>query len=252
MAGSFWDSSIRPIPVAHRGGGAAFEKEKHLRENTLEAFKQSVALGYQFLEMDVIQTADKEVIVIHVAKNKFEAKQRKKDAPDYDSLQNATYDELKTSLKREIPRLSEVLSSLPKIKLLIDAKSDKAVEPLTKLISDLDVGERICCGSFYPDRVLKLHERLGDRTSYRLVVSRSLAHLYSQWRSFNKLQDIISAVDLPYLYLNKRSIAYLHKKGLKALIWTPNTPSQINKAKECDADGIITDDIRLLKQILDS
>ncbi|HSW78617.1 MAG TPA: glycerophosphodiester phosphodiesterase family protein, partial [Candidatus Babeliales bacterium] len=98
MAGSFWDSSIRPIPIAHRGGGAAFEKEKHRRENTLEAFEQSVALGYQFLEMEVIQTADNEVIVIHVAKNKLEAKLGKKEAPDYTNLQKMTYGQIKSSL----------------------------------------------------------------------------------------------------------------------------------------------------------
>jgi len=67
-----------PIAIAHRGGGAVSGKDKYKHENTLEAFKASVALGYRFLEMDTILTADNQLVVIHVAKDLLESLARKK------------------------------------------------------------------------------------------------------------------------------------------------------------------------------
>jgi glycerophosphoryl diester phosphodiesterase len=161
-----------------------------------------------------------------------------------------TYQEIKSSLERQIPTLGEVFKKFPNSKFLIDAKSDEVLEHLAGQIIKSRVEDRVCCGSFYPHRIRKLHHVLSDKISYRLIVSRTPLHLYAQQRSLKSLKGIISAVDLPYIYLNKRSIAYLHKNGLKALIWTLNTPSQVNKAIACNADGIITDDARLLKKIL--
>lgn len=246
----FWKGIKPPVAIAHRGGGAAFRKEKFRRENTLEAFQNSVKLGYIFLEMDVIQTSDNKVIVIHVAKNKAEAKQGKREAPDYQKLQTMTLEELRTFSKRHIPTLDEVFREFPDRKFFIDAKSDRVVEHLAKEIRINGVGRRVCCGSFYPHRVKELHQLLGNKISYRLMISRSPVHLYQQWRSMKKLKDIITAVDLPSLYLTKRNINYIHRRKLKALVWTPNTARQIGKAIDYNADGIFSDDISLLKEIV--
>jgi len=184
-----------PIAIAHRGGAAAYGKDKYRKENTLEVFEATVKLGYTYLEMDVIVTADNEVIVLHVAKNKFEARQDKKAAPDYLTLQEMTHEEVKDFLKREIPTLRQVITSLPHSKFFIDCKTDRTVGPLATTIKKQKAQQKVCLGSFYPHRIIKLHQLLDDRASYRLIMSRSPVHLASQWQNFGKLKFIL-AVDL--------------------------------------------------------
>ena len=52
------DLTAHPI-VGHRGNAA------HAPENTIESFRQAVAIGVDALEMDVHLTADGHVVVIH-------------------------------------------------------------------------------------------------------------------------------------------------------------------------------------------
>ena len=57
----FAKESPRPLVFAHRGGGGLFP------ENTLEAFKYSVKLGVDVLELDVHATSDGKLVVLHDA-----------------------------------------------------------------------------------------------------------------------------------------------------------------------------------------
>src|SRR5262245_13152385 len=54
----FWDGPS-PRVIAHRGGRGLWP------ENTLYAFRRAAALGADVLEMDVRQTADGELVVLH-------------------------------------------------------------------------------------------------------------------------------------------------------------------------------------------
>lgn len=63
--GAFLDGNWYPerhvLNIAHRGGAIEFP------ENTLYAYKQSLFAGAHMLEMDIYQTADAELVVIHDA-----------------------------------------------------------------------------------------------------------------------------------------------------------------------------------------
>jgi glycerophosphoryl diester phosphodiesterase len=249
MPSSFWDTK-KPIAIAHRGGALAYGKDKYRAENTLPVFEATAKLGYKYMEMDVIATKDNEVVAIHVAKNRIEAKSRdNKELPDYSRLQEMTYDELKNFTERDIPKLAQILESLPEIKFLVDAKTDRVVEPLAKVILEHSAQHKVIVGSFYPRRVIKLHRLIGSAGNYRLIISRSPIQLASQLRSVRRL-DFISAVDLPLMYLNKRAVKWLHGRGLKILVWTPNSRSQMLSAMRKGADGIISDNATLLMQVI--
>jgi glycerophosphoryl diester phosphodiesterase len=56
-----WYPDRRPLNIAHRGGALEFP------ENTLFAYKQALAAGSHMLEMDLYETADGELVVIHDA-----------------------------------------------------------------------------------------------------------------------------------------------------------------------------------------
>jgi glycerophosphoryl diester phosphodiesterase len=250
----FWDTTDRPIAIAHRGGALAFGEDKHKEENTLKAFSAVWKLGYKYLEMDVINTADDKVIVIHVAKNRFEALQRHKEKPNSQRLQNMTHQAIKELLGRDIPTLEEILTAFPKAKLIIDAKTDEVVEPLARIVLAAKALDRVCFGSFYPHRLVKFKQLLGKQACLELIVSRSPAHFFRQkkflknekWRQ----QAGISVVAWPQAILNRPVIKYLHKLDLKVLVWTVNNPKNMQKMARCGVDGIISDNAQALKQIL--
>ncbi len=249
----FWKGVRPPIAIAHRGGGSAFGKDRYRKENTLEVFKTTVKLGYTYLELDVLATTDNKVVVVHVAKNWFEAIQIKKTAPGYPQLQKMSYKELCHHLGRELPLLESVFKDFPRQRFLIDAKTDRVVEPLANIIKELGAQNRVCLGSFYPQRVRKLQLLLDDAAATRIVLSRSPVHLLKQWMYYAHNPTFSSklfAVDLPAIFVSKMSINYLHKKGLKSFAWVINNEKRIEVAYKKGVDGIMTDNPELLKRII--
>jgi glycerophosphoryl diester phosphodiesterase len=253
VANSFWGSPTTPIAIAHRGGGARFGEDKHHRENTLEAFEGAVKLGYKYLETDVIYTKDNQLIVLHVAKNRFEAARRQKEAPSYYRLQKLTYEEIKNRLGRNIPTLKELLLAYPQEKFFIDPKSDAAVEPLAQTIQELKALDRVTLLSFYVYRLKKLRRLLGAEANLGLIISRYPKFMNRNLFMLNQgayNQIGLETIGLPKMLCNSKVVASLHKRGFKVTVWTLNSRSEINSAINCGADGIISDDITLLKQEL--
>lgn len=246
----FWKGFSAPIAIPHRGGGASFGKDKYRKENTIEAFEATVRLGYSFLEMDVIATADKQVVVMHVARNMLDRLfYGKNEAPTYPKLEKLTYKDLIQKMNRQIPTLEQVLLAFPGNKFLIDAKTDNVVKPLAHLIRELKAQNRVCIGSFYPHRIEKLQQILGENICSRIIMSKSPLDFIKQWR-FLRSNKQITAADLYYLYTNRLTVNYLHKKGLKVLTWTVNDEKQIKRCLELGADGIMSDKPELLKKII--
>ena len=248
---SFWGDGKSVIAFAHRGGSSQYGANKHERENTLEAFSAVSELGYRYIELDVITTADGEAVVLHVAKNRLESMLGKKDSPNSKQIQKMRYEQLKSSLVRDIPTLKQVFSRFPDTKFLIDAKSDEVIQPLAEVIINTKATNRVCVGSFYPPRLERLKQLLGDKVCLRLIISRSPLHLYRQLRYLKKAHnDYISAVDWPYVFLNPVSINWAHKHSLRILAWTPNSRRAISRCLDLGADGIISDRAGLLKGII--
>ena len=247
MADSFWGKP--PIAIAHRGGAAAFGAEKYKVENTVKAFANAVKLGYNYLELDVMVTADNKVVVLHVASYKVEGPLGLKDTPSPTKLQMMKYQELKIFLNREIPTLDELLKSFPKAKFFADVKTDEVVEPLAKLVRSQQAYDRVVVGSFFPRRLAKAHEVLGPRGRINLNISKIPFKLHQDER-YLKSQDFIGSVHLPYMWATKQRVRSLQTAGIKVLIWTPNTSRRISRAIKLGADGIISDNIVLLKEVI--
>ncbi len=52
--------------------------------------------------------------------------------------------------------------------------------------------------------------------------------------------------------VTKKLVKRIHKKGKKLYAWTVNTEENIRKMIELNVDNIITDDVTLSKEIIDS
>lgn len=248
LKNSFWDAET-PIAIAHRGGDAAGDDQK----NTLKAFKTAQDLGYKYLETDVILAASGEVIVIHGSRNFLQA--HFKGDLSRTSLQKMTLAKIRRAFKTiniQVPTLEELLTALPETRFFIDPKTDEVVFPLAKLLIRLKATDRVCIGSFYHERIrhfLRVAGHTHIPTSFIIgrgirFVNKSLLMLKT-----GRLRDV-EAVQLHHSLVSREMIDLVHKRGFRAIIWTCNSPLSIKNAINCGADGVISDRIQLLKEIL--
>lgn len=245
MAKSFWENP--PIAVAHRGGNAAGQGKR----NTLAAFNSAYKLGYDYFETDVINTKDDRVIIAHGAL--FSLTARLRGTFSVDLLQNLTYKQVKSSLRvggQQIPLLEDLLLRFPSAKFFVDPKTDEVIGPLAELIIALKAQDRVCLGSFSYKRVLRLRKLLGGQGHFALIIGRNNWLRYLPSLKAGRLKAV-EAVYMHHSFVSRPMLGLIHSKGLKALIWTCNSPLSIKNAIRCGADGVISDRIDLLKEVLE-
>ncbi len=227
--------------------------ERHRRENTLEVFKTAVELGYEHLELDVTNTADGQVIVLHVTADNVEKLFHKPSAPNAQKLQQYKYAELKKRLDRQIPTLEEVLKALPKTKFLIDAKTDEVLKPLANVIKKTKSKNRVYLNSFFIHRVIELQTLLGEDLNCGVIISRHPRiynrHIRALYRG-DYFGKGFSAIATSRRFLTKRMVNLIHQRGLKVMVWRVSTPKQIEWAIKMGVDGIMTDDPQTLLDVL--
>jgi glycerophosphoryl diester phosphodiesterase len=248
MAQSFWDTKT-PIAIAHRGGDGAGAA----KENTLEAFQASQDLGYGYAETDVILAASGDLVSIHGARNWLQAGISRKFTRT--TLQKMTLDQMRYVLRpggADVPTLEELLITFPKMKFVLDVKTDQAAVPLAKLVRRLKLNSQVCITSFHYRQVKLFTEALKPQTSCTgLTIGRSL-----RLTNMNMLMvrtGRLSGVDAIFMHHSLVSgpmVSLIHRRGFKVIVWTANSPLSIKHAVRSGADGIISDRSELLKQII--
>lgn len=246
MANDFWGEP--PIAIAHRGGDAAGKDQ----ENTLKAFKAAREEGYHYGETDVILAASGEVVVVHGSRNWLQS--ALKGDLSRTKLQKMSLGEIRKAFRPvgiKVPTLQELLQIFPEMKFLVDPKTDEVILPLAKLIKKFDAANRVCVGSFSIDRIKQFIKVSGAEVPTSLIIGRGLRVINRSLLMLKtgRLTDV-EAIQLHHSLVSREMIGLVHRHGLKALIFTCNSPLSIKNAINCAADGIISDRIELLKQLV--
>jgi glycerophosphoryl diester phosphodiesterase len=247
---SFWGHH-KPVAIAHRGGNAAGKE----RRNTLNAFQTAWDLGYKYAETDVILAASGELVLIHGSRNWLQAGFSRNIARPV--LQKMTLEQIRYTLRPgggQVPTLEEVLLAFPKMKFLIDLKTDEVVAPLAKLIKRLKVSGRVFIVGLDYNRNMELKKACAPaKVRIGLTVGRSvrLRNINMILLKSGRLSDI-DAILMHHSLVSRPMIGLVHYRGLKAIVWTANSSLGIKHAIRSAADGIISDRVTLLKGILDS
>jgi len=246
----FW-SDDRPIAIAHRGGNVAGKE----RRNTLDAFRAAWDLGYKYAETDVILAASGELALVHGSRNWVQAGFSRNIARPV--LQKMTLEQIRYTLRPgggQVPTLEEVLTALPKMKFLIDLKTDEVVTPLAKLIKRLKISDRVFIVGLDYNRNLKLKKACAPaEVGIGLTVGRSvrLRNINMILLKSGRLSDV-DAILMHHSLVSRPMIGLVHRRGLKAIVWTANSSLGIKHAIRSGADGIISDRVVLLNKILNS
>lgn len=224
--------------IAHRGASCLAP------ENTLPAFRSAVKFGATMVELDVHQTKDGHVVVIHDERlerttngNGFVGNfslslLRKLDAGAWFAGRFAGV---------RIPTLSEVLSCLPRrIGINIEVKNNIVDYPdfeqhVLAVLRRFHSLHRVIISSFNWASLEKLH-RLEPTLKLGLLFDCFRPDLWPTARLLNvfSLHPAVHLVD-------KQFIWQAHCWGYRVFPWVVNDPQIMIELKAAQVDGIITD-----------
>ncbi|MDD9206799.1 glycerophosphodiester phosphodiesterase [Georgenia sp. 10Sc9-8] len=244
-----------PVAIAHRGGGL------EAPENSRAAVEHVVALGLRYLETDVRATSDGVPVLMHdptvdrttdgsgaVAELTWDQVSRLRDASGAPPL-----------------RLADVLADHPRLRLNLDAKDERAVAPMARVIRAAGAQDRVCVASFDDRRVRDLRaaldgrvcSSLGRQESARLVLAarlpraarrRVLAHLPGP-------EQNVLCVQVPERFrgvpvVTSAFVSVAHEHGLAVHVWTVDEVADMERLLDLGVDGLVSDRPTRLREVL--
>ncbi|MFF1359269.1 glycerophosphodiester phosphodiesterase [Streptomyces sp. NPDC058297] len=234
-----------PLAFAHRGGTADG------LENTMAAFRRSVDLGYRYIETDVHATADGTLVAFHdtTLDRVTDGAGRIADLP-WSDVRHA-----RVAGREPVPLFEELLETFPDVRWNVDVKAERALLPLLDLIGRTDAWDRVCVGSFSEARVARAQSLAGPRlaTSYgtRGVLGLRLRSLGLP----AALRPSAVCAQVPVAQsgirvVDRRFVRAAHARGLQVHVWTVNDRAQMGELLDLGVDGIMTDHIETLRDVL--
>lgn len=233
-----------PVEVtAHRGYSAVYP------ENTIPAFKGAIQVGADWAELDVQQTADGEVIVMHDSNLKRTTGLDKEvwqvTWDEIKDLDNGSWFDKKYQTVR-IPTLEEVLKVCRgKIHLNIEIKPsghDKDLEEqVAKLLKKYHMRDTCVVSSLKYDSLRKI-KQADDfiETAYITSVS---------YGNFTDL-EYADGYSVESTLLSKSFVNKAQKTGKQIYVWTVNSEERLEKVVGMGIDNVITDDPVMAKELI--
>ncbi|MEK7240877.1 MAG: glycerophosphodiester phosphodiesterase family protein [Gemmatimonadota bacterium] len=242
------DTSAKLV-IAHRGNS------RHAPEDTMESFRQGLALGADGIEFDVRLSADGVPVVIHdrtldrttsgtglVADRTFD------ELRALDAGYRFTRDGGRTFPYRgrgmRIPALDEVLEAFPATACIIELKTPTATAALARALEAHDARERVVAGSFLDEALAPLRGRGFLLTASRPEVIRLYARALTLRGAGTPSYQACSVppwfhgLPVPVLQFARM----LRGCGIPTHVWTVNDVRQARRLWAGGVNAILSDD----------
>lgn len=253
-----------PRIFAHRGDAG------HFPENTLPSFESALEIGADVIETDVQRSKDGHFMIFH-----DDTIDRVTEGSG--KIGDYTLQELKRldagyrySVDAEsfpfrgkgitIPSLEETLRGLPQQRFNIELKADDPSQAgdYCSLIRRCNAAERVLTASEFTGNlkaVRRLLPEMATSASHREVAN--IFFLYKSGLLFAKTGIAADALQIPEFYRNWHvaspgMVRQVRRKGIRVHVWTVNDEAAMRRLLDAGVDGIITDDPRLLKKVIES
>jgi len=233
--------------IAHRGASG------HAPENTLAAIKKALEIGAHAVEIDIHQTQDNRIVVIH-------DETLERTTTGIGSIKSKTYDELRKLdagswfahefTGERIPLLEEVFETIgDKAELIIELKNGSQVYPkiesnLWALIRENGFENSTVVSS---SRVTVLNTLKKIAPSARLgkvIAPRELWRTFFQPGSFfvkNGLINHLKELHPHWTFIDHHLMELAKSHDLKVIPWTLNKERKIRAMIDRGVHGVITD-----------
>ena len=246
--------------IAHGGG------QGHAPPNTLEALQLADEMGADVLEIDLQLTKDGVLVLHHddtldritdmkgLIAAKTWAELQKADSGYHTVIDGQSF----RAKGIKIARLEEAFTRFPSKRWVIEIKNDnEASNRLCALISQFNQSNRVIVASFH-DGAMKTFRKAcpkvataysGDEVRVFLIAS----HL----RLSRFVQSPGVALQIPtfaagFDLTDPHFVSTAKSRGLKVQYWTINDPKEMRHLIERKADGIMTDYVDRVKQVMPS
>ncbi len=228
--------------IAHRGASGAAP------ENTLASVRQAIKDGADWIEIDVQETADGEVVVFHdgdfMRQSNVNLKIWDATVSDIAEIDIGSWFDAKFSSERT-PTLRAVLDEArDKAKVLIELKyyghDKKLEERVVQIVENAKMTPEIAVMSLKYDGVRKLRA-LRPKWEAGVLIAKSLG-------SPTKLDAEFLAV-----HVNMATSAFIrstHQADKQLMVWTVNDAISMSRLISLGVDGVITDEPALARRVL--
>lgn len=228
--------------TAHRGASSFYP------ENTMAAFEGAARLGADWIELDVQQSGDGQIIVLHdtsfkrttgVAGNTWELAYE-----EIEKLDNGSFFDSRFAGEK-IPLLAEVISFAKEhdIKLNIELKPTGHETDFEKNVVDLIEGADFADSCVITSQVYEVLERVkAYRENIRTVYVMSFVY-----GDINQL-EAADHFSIEATSVTEKMVSDVHNAGKELYAWTVNTEENIDRMIELHVDNIITDNVTLAKE----
>jgi glycerophosphoryl diester phosphodiesterase len=227
--------------IAHRGAS------KLAPPNTLKSFQKAIELKADYIEFDVHQSKDGEIVIIHDAYvTNIRGKKR--------FIREMNLKEIKTinlGEQERIPTLKELIKlARGKIGLQCEVKAPNFSKQLIELLIRGNVINNSIVSSFMFNELIEL-QKISSNLKLALLIPPEFG---SPRRLLKYCQKAINAnfyaVHPHYESINKAIVKLIHDHKKLVNVWTVNEESDIIKMLDLGVDGIISDDIQLVKKLI--
>lgn len=252
------DPDRRPI-VGHRGNAA------HAPENTMESFRQALAVGAECVELDVRLSADGVPVIMHdavldrttdssgaVASLSVERLRAADAAARFTRDGGRTFPYRGKGLR--VPTFEEVLTELVDVPLLLEIKTPQT-SPATRRLIERHGAESRCVIESFDARALEPFR--GSRIAIgasRADVARLLHRVVTRQParslpySVMCLPPRLRGVPIPLASL----VSLTRPAGCLVHVWTINDPEEARRLWSAGVRGIVSDDPGLMRRTRDA
>jgi glycerophosphoryl diester phosphodiesterase len=229
--------------TAHRGSS------RSAPENTLSAVEAAIRQGADFAEIDVQETADGVIVVLHDSDLMRITGLGKK-------IWEVRYDEIRSLDAgswfspefggERIPTLQQVVDTARgrirlNIELKLNGHEEELAERVVRILSENDFQSQ-CVVSSLDYQSLVRAKRLDDRLQVGQIVSVAIGD--------------VAKLKVDFLSVNQQNVTWryvrsLHRAGKQVHVWTVNEWERMSSLVDLGVDNIITDDPETLRSVLD-
>ncbi len=229
------------LVIAHRGASA------DAPENTLAAVELAINNGADWVEIDVQETREGEVVVIHDSDLKkvggsdlkvFEASLAELQSVDIGSWMDPSFS------NQRVPTLQQVLALCKdRINIVIELKyygqEERLEERVANLVEAAGMQDQIVVMSLSYPAIQKMKS---IRPGWMVGLLSSVA-----MGDITRLEADFFAVNAKFA--SRSFIKLVHRRNRKVLVWTVNDPISMSAMMSKGVDGIITDKPQLASTI---
>jgi glycerophosphoryl diester phosphodiesterase len=243
---AYLDRSL-PIAFAHRGGAA------HEPENSWAAFEHAIGLGYTHLETDARATADGILLAFH-------DRTLDRVTDRIGRIAQMPYRDVTAARiggTEPIPLIEDLLGAWPELRFNIDLKDVPAIRPMMDVLRRTRAWDRVCVTSFSARR-LHAARVLLDRPVCMALSPAGIAALRLTgglpWAGGALAERLARAgvhcAQIPGRLATAPFIHKAHAAGLQVHVWTLNQREDMEHALDLGADGVMTDETVMLRDLL--